>query len=519
MPVQTQLQQRRGTAASWTSTNPTLAAGEIGFESDTGKIKIGNGSTAWNALAYTASSTAVTYLYNATAAQTTFSGADANGLTLAYTVGAEQVYLNGALQVRGSDYTATNGTSIVLASGALVNDVLNVIAYSAMSVADTYTQAQANALFIPDAIVDAKGDLIAATASDTVARLAVGSNGDTLVADSSTSTGLRYTAGTVQSNPVLNSAMQVWQRGTSVAQATNGYSYTADRWSLFAQGLNNACTASRQVTNDTTNLPFIQYCARVQRNSGQTGTSGVGFSQFMESINSIPFAGKTVTFSFYARAGANFSAASNLLTVYLIGGTGTDQNQYAGYTGQTTPVNSTATLTTTWQRFTYTATVGSTVTELATSFFYTPTGTAGAADFYEITGVQLDVGSIALPFRTYAGTIQGELAACQRYYFRATANNLYVSFGAGANYSTTGSQIHLTHPVAIRTASSIDFSTLALLNSTGGVVTFTGITYTGAGPLGSFLNITGASGLVAGYANILISNNSTAGYIAINGEL
>lgn len=53
MAVVTQIQVRRGTAAQWTSTNPTLAAGEWGYETDTGKVKIGNGSTAWNSLAYT----------------------------------------------------------------------------------------------------------------------------------------------------------------------------------------------------------------------------------------------------------------------------------------------------------------------------------------------------------------------------------------------------------------------------------------------------------------------------------
>ena len=45
------MQQRRDTAANWTSNNPTLSAGEIGFETDTGKFKIGDGSTAWNSLA------------------------------------------------------------------------------------------------------------------------------------------------------------------------------------------------------------------------------------------------------------------------------------------------------------------------------------------------------------------------------------------------------------------------------------------------------------------------------------
>lgn len=54
MPVVTQVQIRRGTAAQWTSANPTLASGEQGFETDTLKLKIGNGSTAWNSLAYVA---------------------------------------------------------------------------------------------------------------------------------------------------------------------------------------------------------------------------------------------------------------------------------------------------------------------------------------------------------------------------------------------------------------------------------------------------------------------------------
>ena len=52
MPAQTVIQIRRDTAANWTSTNPTLASGEIGFETDTNKLKIGNGSTAWTSLSY-----------------------------------------------------------------------------------------------------------------------------------------------------------------------------------------------------------------------------------------------------------------------------------------------------------------------------------------------------------------------------------------------------------------------------------------------------------------------------------
>lgn len=54
MPVRTKIQVRRDTAANWTSTNPTLAAGELGFETDTGKLKIGTGSVAWTSLSYQA---------------------------------------------------------------------------------------------------------------------------------------------------------------------------------------------------------------------------------------------------------------------------------------------------------------------------------------------------------------------------------------------------------------------------------------------------------------------------------
>jgi hypothetical protein len=290
---------------------------------------------------------------------------------------------------------------------------------------------------------------------------AVGNNGETLVADSSTSTGLRYTAGNPIPNPTLNSAMQCWQRGTSFTVGAAS-PYTADRWQANRGGLATGLTVSRQVTGDTTNLPFIQYAARVQRDSGNTSTATTNLWQNFESINSIPFAGKTVTFSFYARAGANYSSTSNLLNINLYSGTGTDQNvNVAGFTGATQVITTNSTLTTTWQRFTYTGTVASTATQLAMLFVCTPTGTAGANDYFEFTGVQLDIGSVALPFRTYAGTIQGELAACQRYYQRynfptATGGGV----GTGVAVNTTIFDTNFTPAVAFRVApTALDTST------------------------------------------------------------
>jgi hypothetical protein len=173
-----------------------LAAGELGFETDTGKFKIGTGASTWTALLYAGGgqSTLTTYQYTATASQTTFSGADSNALTLAYTVGSIQVYLNGALLANTTDYAATTGTSVVLSAGAGVGDSLTILSLATFEVANTYTQAQSDALFIPDSIVDAKGDLIAATAADAVARIAIGANNTVLTADSAEATGMKWAA-------------------------------------------------------------------------------------------------------------------------------------------------------------------------------------------------------------------------------------------------------------------------------------------------------------------------------------
>lgn len=86
------------------------------------------------------------YYFIATAGQTSISGADANNLTLAYTPGSEMVHLNGALLVRGVDYTATNGTSITGLSALALNDVVEVFAYTAFTVANAYTKSEVDGI-------------------------------------------------------------------------------------------------------------------------------------------------------------------------------------------------------------------------------------------------------------------------------------------------------------------------------------------------------------------------------------
>jgi hypothetical protein len=377
---------------------------------------------------------------------------------------------------------------------------------------------------IQPTIVDAKGDLIAAVAADSVNRLAVGSNDQVLVADSAASTGLAwksYGSQLSSSNPVLNSAMDIWQRGTSIAVTANvTNAYTADRW--LAYRAVSGSTVSRQTTSDTTNLPFVQYCARVQRDSGNTATNLIDILQMVETTNTIPFAGKTVTLSFYARKGANFSAASDALTFRLVTGTGTDQNAISpGYTGNATVISSTATLTTTWQRFTATGTISSSATEMFTEFYFTPVGTAGAADFFEITGVQIDVGSVAQPFRRNSVTIQGELAACQRYYWRTGGDSVYNALGNGLTLSTTAGSVIVKLPVTMRIKpSSMDFSTLAVYDGTAvTAINAATLIANNSAKDAAYIDFTVVSGLTANRPVLFITNNSTSGYLGLNAEL
>ena len=322
-------------------------------------------------------------------------------------------------------------------------------------------------------------------------------------------------------NVVLNSSMQIFQRGISTTITTT--SYVADRWQAYRSG--GGATATRQVTGDTTNLPNIQYCLRIARDNANASTNTIELAQSIETINSIPFAGKTVTFSFYARKGADYSPTSGNLLVLLAQGTGTDQNVISGFTGNSYIVNQSQALTATWTRYTYTATVGTTATQLATYFTMSPTGTAGAADYFEITGVQLEVGSQASPYCTATGTFQGELAACQRYYYRVTPpTGSYHRYGAAQCTSTTSASVIIPYAVTMRTApTALEQSGTAgnysVTDASGGVQVCTAIpAFSLATQYAGLVTFTAAS-LVAGNASQAMGTISTNNYLGWSAEL
>jgi len=113
-----------------------LVSGSLFFDSSVGSMKVYDGGN-WILATSAGAASLLDYEFTATAGQTTFSGSDNNSATLSYAVGNLIVSLNGIILDNGSDYTATSGTSIVLASGAAAGDHLAVVAFKSFTVADT----------------------------------------------------------------------------------------------------------------------------------------------------------------------------------------------------------------------------------------------------------------------------------------------------------------------------------------------------------------------------------------------
>ncbi len=214
-------------------------------------------------------------------------------------------------------------------------------------------------------------------------------------------------------NMIVNGDFQVWQRGAGgsavISVPASSTAYTADRWQL-ATSANQACTVT-QAAGATSG----SYLAKVQRDSGQTGVSNLTFVTSLTRSMCIGAAGNTVTLSFKAKCGANYSAAGNGLSVYVATGTGsTDTSELNTWTGQVL-TSTGVTLTTSLQSFVYIPpALGSNVTQIAAAFFYAPVGTAGADDSFYVTDVQLEIAPAATNFQHLS--FEQQLVRCLPFY-------------------------------------------------------------------------------------------------------
>nr|BAR15337.1 putative tail fiber [uncultured Mediterranean phage uvMED] len=123
-----------GSAPTQDPDGSSLDAGDLYFDTSSNQLKV-YGSSGWQSAGSTINGTSARFNYVATANQTTFTGADTAGNTLAYDAGFVDIYLNGSKLLNGTDVTVTSGTSIVLASGATVGDIIDIVGFGTFNVA------------------------------------------------------------------------------------------------------------------------------------------------------------------------------------------------------------------------------------------------------------------------------------------------------------------------------------------------------------------------------------------------
>ena len=378
---------------------------------------------------------------------------------------------------------------------------------------------------IPATIINAKGDLIVGSAADTPSILSVAADGSTIVANSAESTGLawagNYAAG---KNKIINGDFSINQR--QFTSTTTSAAYGFDRWTntMVDGTVTNSTETFTPGTAPVSGYEATNFCRFVT--TGQTlATTQARLKQHMEDVRT--FAGQTVTVSFWAKASSGTpNVAVSFSQVFGSGGSSTVSNIGALKTS----------ITTSWQRYSFTISVpsisGKTIGSnsylqfniwfSAGSNFDAATNTMGIqSNTFDIWGVQAEVGSVATAFQTATGTLQGELAACQRYYWRVSGSSAYNQWGVGYGISSTLTNIHTALPVTMRaTPTVLDYSQLGVYDG-GTIVPITSATINGgqSGNTAVTINCTSAgSGTQYRPFNGMFYNNS-AGYIGFGAEL
>jgi hypothetical protein len=337
----------------------------------------------------------------------------------------------------------------------------------------------------------------------------VGNDGETLVADSSTSTGLSYQANwAAGKNKIINGDFGVWQRGTSFS----AYGvYWSDRWT--SSGDRTSPSFTRQT--------FTPGTAPVAGYEGQfyarwvPGSSGT-FSNMQQKIEDVrTFAGQTATLSYWARISTGTATNSPFVI----------QNFGSGGSGDVSTALSTATITTTWTRFSHTIAIpsisGKTVgTSSNLNILPLRFETASTANV-DIWGVQLEAGSTATAFQTATGTIQGELAACQRYYWRqnsdATLNAAH--YGIGTAYSTTAIAAQVNLPVAMRVTPTVIDSSLLAVTDLVSTLNITSPAISGNRSTPYQVLFTGTVSGATQYRSYYLSSQGTTSYLGFSAEI
>jgi len=351
-------------------------------------------------------------------------------------------------------------------------------------------------------------------------------------ADTQTASGGPVPPFTAGKNAIINGDFRVNQRAfTSISGTADTYGF--DRFKLVSA---SGATYTPQ-TFTAGAAPVAGYEGANFARIVTTGQSGTGvYSILGTTIEDVRvLSGQTATVSFWAKSASGTPKISlELIQVFGTGGSpSSNVNTYAAQ----------STISTSWTRYSMTITIpsisGKTIgTTANTSYtalsfwvsagtdFNARTGSLGIqTNTFDIWGLQVEAGPTATPFETATGTIQGELAACQRYYFRRYATTgayaWYSNFGPGQTTTTLSVAIPL--PVTMRvTPNILDYSSSLRIDngySASANVSSIVLDSTVASIQQGQVSITTATSITVGAMYTLQSSNSTSTYIGLSAEL
>ena len=404
---------------------------------------------------------------------TVISGVDDNSLSLLYTIGNEEVYVNGILLKEDTDYATTSASSITLSVVALSGDTVEIINFSTINLASVYTKTESDNLYATQNDlnnIDLTEYLTEVSASSTY--LAQTSASTTYLTQSNGITAATASATYIpQSSPVtsfknkiINSEFDIWQRGTTFSAG----GYTADRWLLQVDGSSATRAVSQQALTPGSitgyESPFfLRYNQSV---AGSSATFNI-LDQRIEDVRTL--AGQVVTVSFWAKADSSRTITSSIQQVFGTGGS----SEVAGLA--TSNIN----ITTSWARYSYTGTLASISGKTVGTNSYAafrinfPLNTTFTVDIW---GVQVERGSIATEFEQRF--IGDELRMCQRYAWTirdaTNINSGSFDFLAGGTADNSGTaRFSVQHPMQMRVPPSLVIpsgaiaSNYAILNASG----------------------------------------------------
>jgi hypothetical protein len=352
----------------------------------------------------------------------------------------------------------------------------------------------------------AAGDVLTASAQDDLAGTvnllsnASAASGSVLLSNVAGTSFTYSPLNAAAKNILINGGMDIWQRGTSFT----GNAYFADRWFCA-----NASAGSGQ---ESTIVPSgYRYSLKIT-----TSALVPYITQPIETANAIQFAGQNVTFSAYVYT--SVSATTQIDVQYS---TSTDNPQAGTWTTITATSGGTGATTTAFSRVSGVFAIPSTAKSLNVRIYTTAVLTGSIY----VSGAQLELGVIPTTFSRAGGNIQGELAACQRYYWRATSVANFAQYGGNPAYDTANLFVAINLPVTMRVAPSIldtsATSTFTCENSSA--VSATALTSlslnTNSNPNIGVVTVVKTASFTSGLYYKLISNSTTSGYIGFSGEL